>query len=66
MSLVSNYTKFVKWSIVGNLLAFTCIFYVTIYDMNRLTKIDYDVNLMDFSELASFYGICIFSFEVKN
>ena len=64
MSMISDYSLFFKWSYFGNICALTCILFVTFYDLDRLRSVEYEAKVADFTEFASFYGICIFSFEV--
>lgn len=41
MTMISNYSKFYKWSRIGNVFAFSCLMWVGFYDIDRLRKIEY-------------------------
>ena len=62
--MISQYHKFVKWSIVGNICSAGSLIAVTIYNIFRLSKIEISPVYWELKEFSSFFGVCIFSFEV--
>ena len=64
MSLISQYHKFVKWSVVGNFCSAGALVSVLIYNLFRVSTLSIQPVYWELKEFASFFGVSIFSFEV--